>query len=138
MILALDIGTNLGVYVEGNAPQTISLGKGDERFFNFWKFLKENRFHYDVIVYEQAAFQQGNAIPIYHGLIGVLKAFSLYKSIPLQGIPVGTIKKTFTGKGNANKKDMMQRCDELGITYDSDNAADAYATYYTYKQLEGK
>jgi len=138
MILALDLGTKLGTYRDDWAGEawTKDLGKGDERFFNFLGFLYGDS-NCDIIVYEQAAFQRGHAIPIYHGLVGVLKAFCMANEIEHVGIPVGTIKKCFTGKGNCGKKEIMDKCDTLGIGYEDDNSADAYAVYYTYKKLYG-
>ena len=142
MILALDIGSKLGFYgTHFEKACTLTLGKPkcDSRFVDFYHFLLGLKDTYTHIAYEDAAFQQGAAIPIYHGLVGILKAYCLHNDIPLYGIPVGTIKKCFTGKGNTNKAGMMARCDALGIEYDDDNGSDAYAVYYTYKKLyEGK
>ncbi len=159
MILALDIGTKLGVYFEGDIDTSTKdlikdqgiLG-GNDPYMKYLKNIKDIRFSsfykwLDYIIqeveitqicYEEAAFQQGHAIPIYHGLIGILKAVCIEHHVPYIGIPVGTIKKTFTGKGNCNKQDMMNKCDKLNIKYDDDNGADAYATYYTYKELYKK
>lgn len=141
MILTLDIGTKLGVYLEeGKHSFTFDLGKGDERFINFYKHLTFQVVNNEVnyVIYEEAAFQRGNAIPIYHGLIGILKSVCMFSNVPFKGIPVGTIKKSFTGKGNCGKQEIMDKCDELGITYDDDNSADAYAVYHTYKELYDK
>jgi len=134
-ILALDIGTKLGVFSDTDINGfMINLGKGDDRYGKFYDILEHrlSENFYDRVVYEAAAFQIGNAIPVYHGLIGVLKAACSHYAIPLTGIPVKTIKKVFTGSGNATKKDIMKRCDELGLKYSDDNAADAIAVYHTY------
>ena len=134
MILTLDLGSKLGYYKEGDTKAyTLNLGKGDDRFLNLYLFLSGAELK-DVkeIAFEAAAFKQGAAIAIYHGMVGILKLYCLEFEIPLTGIPVGTIKKAFTGKGNTNKAGMMARCDELGMKYDDDNAADAYGVYCTH------
>lgn len=141
MIFSLDIGTKIGYYKEGaNRAYTYDLGKGDERFLKFYEFLVEHDKKASVpikeIAFEAAAFQQGHAIPIYHGLVAILKLYCLEWSIPLTGIPVGTIKKTFTGKGNSNKAAIMAECDKRGMKYDDDNASDSYAVYCTYMEMK--
>jgi crossover junction endodeoxyribonuclease RuvC len=47
--------------------------------------------------------------------------------IPYQGIPVGTIKRFITGKGNANKLEMIEVIKALGYRPTDDNEADAIA-----------
>ena len=137
-VLSLDLGTKLGHYYTGDTAHTYNLGKGDDRFFNFGMWLQKEikDKNIDTVVYEKAAFQQGNAIPIYHGLVGVLKHVCISYTINYESIPVGTIKKAFTGNGRANKKEMMAMCDKMGIKYDDDNSADAYAVAYTYKEVK--
>ena len=44
-----------------------------------------------------------------------------------QGVPVGTIKKYATGKGNANKAAMIAAMQALGFQPADDNEADALA-----------
>ena len=47
------------------------------------------------------------------------------RNIPYQGVPVGTIKKHATGKGNAGKDDMIASVRLRGHTPADDNEADA-------------
>jgi len=49
------------------------------------------------------------------------------RGVPYQGVPVGTIKKISTGKGNANKAAMMVAARERGFSPADDNEADAIA-----------
>lgn len=153
MILALDLGSKIGYYKEGaGVACTFNMGSGDERFHAFRVFL--DTMEPSTIAYEKAAFQQGHAIPLYHGLVGVLKEYCVSKGINHVPIPVLTIKKVFTGRGSwpkeelkrlckekgikyTNKIPIMNKCDELGIKYEDDNSADSYAVYHTYMQLEG-
>lgn len=138
-VLALDLGTKLGMYTTGSEKaDTVELGSGDDRFGIFFNTLEHDLMlnpNLKAIAYEDAAFQRGNAIPVYHGLVAVLKLFCKLNNIEYVGIPVGTVKKIFVGKGNANKKDIMAQCDKLGIKYDDDNSADAYAVWWTYVEL---
>jgi len=56
---------------------------------------------------------------------------------PYVGIHVGTIKKSFTGKGNAPKEKVIAQCRVLGYTPQDDNVADAIATVTTGFNLHG-
>jgi Holliday junction resolvasome RuvABC endonuclease subunit len=47
--------------------------------------------------------------------------------VPYQGVPVGTIKKHATGKGNANKAAMIAATKAKGFNPADDNEADAIA-----------
>ena len=49
------------------------------------------------------------------------------KNIPYSGVPVGTIKKHVTGKGNANKQAIINAVRGLGFDPRDDNEADALA-----------
>lgn len=163
MILALDLGTKLGYYREGwSKALTENLGKGDERFKNLYRFLRITNQHVHKIVYEGAAHQKGMAMPLYHGLVGVLKAYCQEEGIELEAIHAMTMKKVFTGKGRwkseeclkiaedrkfkekgfkggkavfSKKSPVMARCEDLGIEFDDDNSADAYGVYYTYMEV---
>ncbi|SFM91671.1 hypothetical protein SAMN05421863_106912 [Nitrosomonas communis] len=56
-----------------------------------------------------------------------LTAWCEHHNIPYQGVPVGTIKKHATGKGNASKDEMIASVRELGHAPIDDNEADALA-----------
>ncbi len=56
-----------------------------------------------------------------------LAAWAEHHSIPYSGVPVGTIKKHATGKGNADKAAMMAAVTALGFAPLDDNEADALA-----------
>lgn len=59
--------------------------------------------------------------------LGHLTAWCEHHNIPYQGVPVGTIKKHATGKGNAGKDEMITSVRERGHTPVDDNEADALA-----------
>ena len=85
----------------------------------------------DLIVYEAVENHTSTyAAHAYGGWIAILQAHCEEKSIPYTGYPVGTIKKFWTGKGNAKKPDMLQAARERGYNPTDDNAADALAIYH--------
>ena len=82
----------------------------------------------DIIVYEEVRGHKGtDAAQIYGGIIATITAFCEEQHIPYEGIPVGTIKKYATGKGNASKQMMVEaaqaRWPDANII--DDNEADA-------------
>ncbi len=66
-------------------------------------------------------------------LLATLTAWCEHHQIPYEGIPVGTIKKATTGKGNASKKKIKAVCAK-GHTPKDDNEADALAILYLMKE----
>ena len=80
-----------------------------------------------ALFYEEVRGHRGtDAAHIYGGIIAVIAAFCEERSIPYRGIPVGTIKKRATGKGNASKAQMIESAQERwGDTIKSDDQADA-------------
>lgn len=80
-----------------------------------------------VIAYEECVALRGDASRVYNAMLGVVQAACERWSIPYQGIPIATVKRTATGKGNANKEMMVAAAVAkwpicLGL---DDNAADA-------------
>ena len=67
-----------------------------------------------------------DAAHAYGGFMGHLTAWCEHHQIPYQGVPVGTIKKHATGKGNASKPDDRRR-PARGYAPADDNEADALA-----------
>ena len=62
----------------------------------------------DLVVYEEVRRHLGvDAAHVYGGLLAVLTAACGKRKIPYQGVPVQTIKKHATGKGNASKDAMV-------------------------------
>ena len=87
---------------------------GGMRFVRFRKLLRElmPSPHDDdyIVFYEEVAAHKGTAAAhVYGGLLGVLCEFCESREIPYRGLPVGTIKKHATGRGNASKADMVAR-----------------------------
>jgi len=63
----------------------------------------------------------------YGGFLATLTAWCEQESIPYEGVPVGTIKRFATGKGNADKAAMIAAMRARGFAPADDNEADALA-----------
>lgn len=140
-ILALDLGTRTGWAYRDNPDALCSSGYADfkngrfegggMRFLNFRRWLENNWTSPkpDVVYLEEVANHKGIAAAhVYGGLLAILTAWCEEHAIPYQGIPVGTIKKHLTGKGNAKKDKMIEAIQEKGYNFVvDDNEADAIA-----------
>lgn len=140
-LLALDLGTTTG-YKCGNSHNSVSgtwnlkpsrHEGGGMRFVKFKRSLNLIHGAYpDVVavVYEEVRRHAGtDAAHVYGGLLGALTEWCEENKIPYEGVPVGTIKKHWTGKGNANKQAMLDECEDRGLIVADDNEADACALW---------
>jgi crossover junction endodeoxyribonuclease RuvC len=67
------------------------------------------------------------AAHVYGGFLACLTSWCEARMIPYEGIPVGTIKRFATGKGNAGKAMVIQAMKSLGHNPADDNESDALA-----------
>ncbi|GAA4666573.1 hypothetical protein [Bartonella pachyuromydis] len=89
----------------------------------------------DTVYFEEVRRHNGtDAAHIYGDLLSILTAWCEHHQIPYEGIPVGTIKKATTGKGNASKVKMIQAMHAKGHAPEDDNEADALAILYLKKE----
>lgn len=141
-VLALDLATCTGFAIlradgsvesgsKGFAPRS---KEGDgQRWARFRSWLLDiKRVHEPIerIAYEEVVGGvpgQVYAAQVYGGFVAVLQLFAEHHDIPYQGYNVSTIKKAWTGKGNATKHMMIARCRTLGFNPKDDNEADAIA-----------
>lgn len=80
------------------------------------------------IVFEEVRAHAGtDAAHIYGGFLGMLTAWCEEHDVPYEGVPVGTIKRYATGKGNAHKAKMVAAIEARGFAPADDNEADAIA-----------
>ena len=78
--------------------------------------------------FEEVRRHQGvDAAHVYGGLLGQLSAWCEQHQIPYAGVPVGTIKRSVTGSGNASKAEVITAVERRGFTPKDDNEADAIA-----------
>lgn len=137
-ILALDLGTNTGWALMGqdgsidSGTASFKPGRyegGGMRYLRFKRWLNEIKLSadgIDAVYFEEIRRHLGtDAAHIYGGLMATLTGWCEHHNIPYQGVPVGTIKKHATGKGNASKSEMIQAAKGYGITPLDDNEADA-------------
>jgi len=93
-----------------------------------------------LIAFEEVRHHTGvDAAHVYGGIIATVQTWAESRSVPYTGVPVGTIKKTATGKGNAKKDAMVAaaraRWPEQQIA--DDNQADALWILETARQQHG-
>ena len=139
-ILALDLGTTTGWALlasdghitsgsESFRPQRFE--GGGMRFLRFKRWLTEIKQSCDGIdclhFEEVRRHVSTDAAHAYGGFLATLTAWCEHHQIPYQGVPVGTIKKHATGKGNAGKEEVIAAIRARGHTPGDDNEADALA-----------
>jgi hypothetical protein len=118
--LALDLGTTTGWALHGidglitSGTASFRPGRfdgGGMRYLRFTNWLTEiDRLSGPVaaIWFEEVRRHAAtDAAHVYGGLMATLTSWAELRGIPYEGVPVGTIKRHATGKGNANKDAMM-------------------------------
>ena len=138
--LALDLGTTTG-WALRTRERTIASGTvsfrpsrydgGGMRYLRFRSWLEEIAANADglgAVYFEEVRRHAGtDAAHLYGGFLATLSAWCEQRSIPYQGVPVGTLKRHATGKGNAGKPAVMHAVRERGFEPADDNEADALA-----------
>lgn len=139
-LLALDLGTRTGWAVLPPSGQ-IASGVHEFRPGRFegagMAFLRFERFladaanasgPFDAVVFEEVRAHRGMiAAQVYGGFLAHLTAWCERTSTPYLGVPVATIKRHATGKGNAGKADVIKAVRARGFGPKDDNEADALA-----------
>ncbi len=140
VVLAIDLGTTTGWAMrtlEGQLTHGFASFKpsryegGGMRYLRFKRWLSDMRhLATDIhsVYFEEVRRHAGvDAAHVYGGLLATLSAWCEHHNLPYQGVPVGTIKRHATGKGNASKDDVMRAMRALGHPVTDDNEADALA-----------
>lgn len=140
VLLALDLGTTTGwAITTQDGPITSGTESfrphrfegGGMRFLRFKRWLTELKASVealDAVYFEEVRRHVGvDAAHAYGGFLAHLTAWCEHHQIPYQGVPVGTIKKHATGKGNADKAALMAAVRSKGFRPADDNEADAIA-----------
>ena len=138
--LALDLGTTTGWALRGydslitSGTTSFKPGRydgGGMRYLRFTNWLTElDRLAgpIEVIRFEEVRRHAGtDAAHVYGGLMATLTAWAELRGVPYQGVPVGTIKRHATGRGNAPKEAMIAAARARGFSPADDNEADAIA-----------
>ncbi len=139
-ILALDLGTTTGWALRGSDGHITSGSEsfrpqrfegGGMRFLRFRRWISEIQKsipELQNLYFEEVRRHAGvDAAHAYGGFLATLTAWCEHHQIPYQGVPVGTIKKHATGKGNAGKEDVIAAIRARGHAPADDNEADALA-----------
>lgn len=139
-ILALDLGTTTG-WALRDSTGCITSGSesfrpqrfegGGMRYLRFRRWIseiQESVSEIQFLYFEEVRRHVGvDAAHAYGGFLATLTAWCEHHQIPYQGVPVGTIKKHATGKGNASKDEMVASIRARGHQPADDNEADALA-----------
>jgi len=149
-ILALDLGTTTGWALRGydglitTGTASFRPGRfdgGGMRYLRFTNWLTElDRLSGPVnaIWFEEVRRHSGtDASHIYGGLMATLTSWAELRGVPYEGVPVGTIKRHATGKGNASKEAMVAAARARGYSPADDNEADAIAILHWALETRG-
>ncbi|MCW2311463.1 crossover junction endodeoxyribonuclease RuvC [Rhodoferax antarcticus] len=145
-VLALDLGTTTGWALRSTegpiAHGFVSFKSqrfegGGMRYLRFRRWLTDLKATvaragdtqgFGAVYFEEVRRHLGvDAAHVYGGLLATLTAWCEHHQIPYQGVPVGTIKRHATGKGNAGKADIIAAMRAKGHPVSDDNEADALA-----------
>jgi hypothetical protein len=139
-ILALDLATRTGWALRSTNGQIISgtvsfrpsrYDGGGIRYLRFRSWLDSTAADaggIGVVHHEEVhRHVSTDAAHVHGGLLATLTAWCEQHSIPYQGVPVGTIKRHITGKGNADKQAVIAAVRGRGFSPADDNEADAIA-----------
>lgn len=141
-ILALDFGMKTGWAISGQSG--IVSGTEHHKRDRFegggMIWLRFRRWLWDIdkvaggiklLVFEEVRRHAGTtAAHVYGGFLSQATSYAEQWGIPYLGVPVGTIKKHATGKGNASKEEMIAAMVAKGHSPKDDNEADALALLY--------
>jgi hypothetical protein len=139
-VLALDLGQNTGWALRDGTGQIIS---GTQRFkpgrfegggmpllrFVAWlNDLQRAVGPLGGVFFEEVRAHKGTAAAhAYGAFLGHLTAWCESVGVPYHGVPVATIKRSATGRGNAGKEEVISAMRSLGFEPGDDNEADALA-----------
>ena len=140
VVLAIDLGTTTGWALrskDGQIAHGFASFKpqrfegGGMRYLRFKRWLTEIKAlatDIHAVYFEEVRSHAGvDAAHVYGGLMATLTTWCEHHNIAYQGVPVGTIKKHATGKGNAGKGEVIAAMRLLGHPVTDDNEADALA-----------
>lgn len=142
-ILAIDLGTTTGwatnIPTPGDPRRYViragvvnfsprSYESSGMRYYRFMQWVAETVKGKDEVYYERVIRHASNgAAQIYGGFMACLTAFCEAHGVRYIEVNVSTIKRHWTGSGNAKKEMMIEQCVARGFQPQDDNDADAYA-----------
>ena len=139
-VLALDLGTATGWALRGRDDRITSgtitfrtsrFEGGGMRYLRFTNWLTEiDRLAgpIDRVVFEEVRRHAStDSSHVYGGFLATMTAWCEQRETAYQGVPVGTIKRFATGRGNADKTAVIAAIRLRGFNPSDDNEADALA-----------
>lgn len=149
-LLTLDLGTTTGWAMAppdgGIVSGTVSFRPsrydgGGIRYLRFRAWLDsvaEDADRIGAVYYEEVRRHLStDAAHVHGGLLATLTAWCEQRAIAYQGVPVGTIKRHVTGKGNADKAAVVAAIRARGFNPTDDNEADALAILLWATETQG-
>ena len=140
-MIFIDPGTTCGFAV--GSPGAVVYGEFDlsRTRFDAWamtpiKLKRQLESMHKAVGFTHVGYEQvrrhmsTDAAHLYGALVAAIQEFCLAKNIPFESVGVGTLKKFWTGKGNAKKPDMITAARARGFEPDTDNEADALAGWH--------
>lgn len=140
IIFALDLGTTTGWALCDEHGHVVSgsirfkpgrFEGGGMRYLRFKRWLTETKAsagNIHAVYFEEVRRHVGvDAAHAYGGFLAHLTAWCESHAIPYAGVPVGTIKRFITGKGNADKESVIAAVRAKNFNPQDDNEADALA-----------
>lgn len=136
---ALDLGSRTGWAIKRigrpivSGTMTFKAGRfegGGMPFLRFRRWLAEVETAEGplAVFFEEVRAHAGTiAAHVYGGFLAELTAWCEERRHPYEGVPVATIKRFVTGRGNADKSAVMQAVRARGFAPADDNEADALA-----------
>lgn len=154
VIVGIDPGTNCGwAVLDAVSGERVASGTwdlkprrhegGGMRYVHFDRFFGALFDSYDVhaVAYEEVRRHAGtDAAHIYGGIVAHIGSACERREVPYEGMPVGTVKKTATGKGNAGKPEMEAAANRKwpdSVPDDCDDEADALWVAETWRRANG-
>lgn len=138
-ILTLDLGKQTGwaIFTDGviesgsKSFHGSRFSGGGMHFLSFRNWLNSLEHKFTAVYFEEVRRHLGtDAAHCYGGFLAVLSAWCEEHNVPYKGVPVKTIKRFITGKGNASKSEVIEAIREKGFLPRDDNEADALALMF--------
>jgi len=140
-ILGLDLATTCGwaTYIDGKIKygsvefHNKKFDGAGMRYVKFKCWLIKYHLDADIVIYEGVRKHLADATDsqhVYGGYLAKLQSWGEENDIPYCAEGVTTIKKFWTGKGNASKDDMIKEARVRGFNPDTHDEADALAVLH--------
>ena len=137
-ILALDLGYKRFGWAVNCFDEIESGNESAEiRALDFMRRIEDFCFLYklDVICYENACFQKGEAGRHWQDTRVATEIAAQTYGIPIRFVHTATLKLCVTGNGHAKKADMIAAVNQIyGLNVTDDNEADALGVLYWFEQ----